>query len=76
MSPECVCAVLYLVTVEHLLHHAFMFRRVVAVVGGCEGSVRTGAEKKRVLNQQVTGTLKLVLSHFEGQILCDIQLNY
>ena len=36
---------LYLVTVEHLVHHAFMFRGVVAVVGGCEGPVRTGAEE-------------------------------
>lgn len=58
MSPDCECVVLYLVTVEHLLHHAFMFRRVVAVVGGCEGSVRTGAERKRVFNQQVTETPK------------------
>lgn len=29
----------YLVTGEHLLHHAFMFRRVVAVVSGREGPV-------------------------------------
>lgn len=53
----CVCGdrVLYLVTVEHLVHHAFVFRGVVAVVGGCEGPVRAGAEdRKQVLRQTTT----------------------
>lgn len=36
----------YLVTGEHLLHHAFMFRRVVAVVSGREGPVWTEAHRK------------------------------
>lgn len=34
-----LCAVLYLLTAEHLLHHAFMFRGVVTGVGGCERPV-------------------------------------
>lgn len=33
------CVLLYLLTVEHFLHHAFMFGWVVAVVGGCERPV-------------------------------------
>lgn len=61
---RCDCVVLYLLTAEHLLNHAFMFRGVVAVVGGCEGSVRTRAETKNALRQnKLTGTLRLVLSH-------------
>lgn len=34
-----MCVVPYLLTAEHLLHHAFMFRGVVAGVGGCERAV-------------------------------------
>lgn len=41
----------YLVTCEQLIHQAFMFRGVVAVMGGCEGPVWTGAEKKRKLSK-------------------------
>ncbi len=48
-DDEYVDHVLYLVTVEHVIHHAFMFWGVVAVVGGCEGPVRTGAEKKKAV---------------------------
>ncbi len=36
---------MYLVTAEHLLHHAFMLRGIVAVVGWGKGPVRTGAER-------------------------------
>lgn len=40
------CVVLYLLTADHLLHHAFMFRGVVAGVGGCEGAVTAGRRKE------------------------------
>lgn len=39
--------VLYLVAGEHFLHQAFVFRGVVALVGGGEGPVWTAAEKKK-----------------------------
>lgn len=33
-------------TVEHVIHHAFVFGGVVAVVGECEGPVSAGPERK------------------------------
>lgn len=43
----------YLVTGEHVFHHALMFRGVVAVVGGSEGPVRTGAERKKTVKLEI-----------------------
>lgn len=47
--------ILYLVAGEHLVHHAFMFRGVVAVVGGGEGPVWTAGEKKKAVKPVMLG---------------------
>lgn len=43
------CSVRYLLRGQHLLHHAVMFRRIVAVVGRREGPVGAGEDKQKVV---------------------------
>lgn len=57
MSPVIALSMLtmYLLTAEHLIHNAIMLRRVVAVVGGGEGPVRSETEReKAVLNMRTS----------------------
>lgn len=58
-----VCIVLYLLTAEHLLHHAFMFRGVVAGVCGCEGAVTAERREEDCQPKEHGNILKLNQLH-------------